>query len=104
MGGVSRRSELLIVGDLDDGRCWMSLSVDGLEDMADWFSLWEHAVAIKAMCVRQGRIGEATRLGESRRLGCGGWCVLLMRGVGRMRRLTIEISPFPDPSVDVSTS
>ena len=78
--------------------------MDGLVEMDDWYSLWEHAVAINGMCVRQGRTGKATRLGEFHRLGWREWCVVLTRDIGQNRRLSMEINAVPDPSVNVSTS
>ena len=83
----------------------MSLSMHGTAETADWYTLWEHAVAINGMCVRQGRTGKVTRLGKFVSLGWREWCVVLTRGVGSTRRsLTMEISAVSDPSVDVSTS
>ena len=50
---------------LASGRCVITVNTIGMPELASWYPLYLAAVAIDAMCVRQGLSGIVSRLGKS---------------------------------------
>ena len=45
--------------------CVISIDVTAPDDIASWYDLWQAAVALDGMCVRDGRVGKSRFLGKS---------------------------------------
>lgn len=50
-----------------DHQCVLEVDTTGPMDNVSWYDIWAAAVAVTGMCVRSGKTGKATGLGELRR-------------------------------------
>lgn len=49
-----------------DHLCVLGVDTTGPVESVSWYDIWAAAVALTGMCVRRGKIGKATGLGELR--------------------------------------
>lgn len=50
-----------------DHLCLLEVDTTGPTEHVSWYDIWAAAVAVNGMCVRNGKTGKATRLGELKR-------------------------------------
>ena len=63
----SRRQSIL-TPPIDDGHCAMTISTLGGSDEAKWYDMWEAAVQLNGLCVREGKKGKNPAIGAKKRL------------------------------------
>ena len=49
-----------------DNLCYLEVDTMGPVDKVSWYDIWAAVVAINGVCVRNGKTGKATSLGELR--------------------------------------
>ena len=63
----SRRQSIL-TPPIADGLCAMTISTLGPSDEANWYDMWEAAVQLNGLCVREGKKGKNPAIGKKKKL------------------------------------
>ena len=56
----------LLTLSIGDRNCAMTIKLTGSSDTAKWWQFWEAAVQLTGVCVRGGKGGKSSGIGESK--------------------------------------
>lgn len=79
-----------------DHLCALEVDTTGPVENVSWYDIWAAAVAVNGMCVRSGKTGKATGLGENGNLFITMWGQSLASGVSVLPGNTTSLNSVTD--------